>query len=227
MLYHIVWGLDGFGLTQSSLTRANLLRSCGGSNYEGHRTGYFKFACLEIALQRERMGVMKVTSTGRRSKSTYGGVSSVLVCPYGRLIAHGPSQRVSPWGRHYRKSGSCFEAGYGTKEGFELSFTRKIKQKHPWRFLRMTEKYSAFMPKYSSQICLNATLVHTNTLTKSCDKMSKYALLKTINASAFCINHTKNRSLTPALTSQAVLASLMMRCCLFSHYLKGTCVCVH
>lgn len=164
MLYHIVWGLDGFSLTQSSLARANLLRSCGGSNYEGHRTGYFQFACLEIALQREGMGVIKVTSTGRRSTSTYGGVSSVLVCPYGRLIAHGPSQREClPWGRHYRKSGSCFEAGYGTKEGFEFSFTRKIKQMHPWSFLWMIVKYSAFKPKYSSQICLNATLVHTNT----------------------------------------------------------------
>ncbi len=96
MLYHIIWGLDGYSLTRSSLARANLLRSCGGSNYEGHRTGYYKFACLEIALQREGMGVMIVTSTERRSTSTYGGVSSVLVCPYGRLIAHGPSQRECP-----------------------------------------------------------------------------------------------------------------------------------
>ncbi len=164
MLYHILWGLDGFGLTQSSLTRANLFRSCGGSNYEGHRTGYFQFACLELALQREGMGVMIVTSTGRRSKSTYGGVSSVLVCPYGRLIDHVPSQReCPPWGRHYRKSGSCFETGYATKEGFEFSFTRKIKQMHPWSFLWMIVKYSAFKPKYSSQTCLNATLTHRHT----------------------------------------------------------------
>ncbi len=98
---------------------------------------------------------------------------------------------MSPWERHYRKSGSCFEAGYGTKEGFEFSFTRKIKQKHPWRFLWMTVKYSAFKPKYCSQICLNATLVHTNTLTQSWQNVKKYVLLKTINASAFCINHKK------------------------------------
>jgi len=51
--------------------RANLLRSYGGSNYKGCRTGYFWFACLEIALKRR----MKVSSTGRRSSaSTYGGV---------------------------------------------------------------------------------------------------------------------------------------------------------